>query len=125
MNIAVLSIISTWSLFTGLPRWHSGKESSCKCRRCRFHAWFRKILWRRKWQPTPIFFPGKFSGERSLSGYNPWGCKESDVPERLRMCIIPYLDKKMSLGYYNLCKLRPFFPCPSAAREKNFQPKPI
>ena len=29
MNIAVLSVISTWSLFTGLPRWHSGKESPC------------------------------------------------------------------------------------------------
>ena len=80
-----------------------------QCRRCRFHAWFRKSLWRRKWQPTPIFLPGKSRGQRSLSGYNPWGCKESDTPEWLSMCIIPYLDKKMSLGYYNLCKLCPYF----------------
>ena len=28
--------------------------------------------WRRKWQPTPIFLPGKFHGQRNLAGYNPW-----------------------------------------------------
>ena len=32
-----------------------------------------KILWRRKWQPTPVFFPGEAHGERSLVGYSPWG----------------------------------------------------
>ena len=37
--------------------------------------WVRKILWRRKWQPTPAFLPGKFSGQRSLMGYSPWGRK--------------------------------------------------
>ena len=35
-----------------------------------------KILWRRKWQPTPVFLPGKFHGLRSLVGYSPWGHKE-------------------------------------------------
>ena len=35
-----------------LPWWLRGKESSCQCRRCRFHPWVRKIPWRRKWQPT-------------------------------------------------------------------------
>ena len=35
--------------------------------------------WRRKWQPTPIFLPGEFHGQRSLVGYSPWGCKESDM----------------------------------------------
>ena len=34
------------------------------------------ISWRRKWQPTPVFFPGESHGRRSLVGYNPWGCKE-------------------------------------------------
>ena len=33
------------------------------------------IPWRRKWQPTPVFFPGKSHGQRSLAGYNPWGHK--------------------------------------------------
>ena len=33
----------------------------------------KRKLWRRKWQPTPVFLPGKSHGQRSLSGYNPWG----------------------------------------------------
>ena len=35
----------------------------------------RKIPWRRKWQPTPVFLPGKFHGQRSLVGYSSWGPK--------------------------------------------------
>ena len=35
--------------------------------------------WRRKWQPTPVFLPGKSYGQRSLAGYSPWGGKESDT----------------------------------------------
>ena len=67
-----------------LPRWLSGKESACQCRshrRCGFNPWVRKIPWRRKWQPTPVFLPGKSQGQRSLVCYSPWGCKESDVTE--------------------------------------------
>ena len=36
-----------------------------------------------KWQPTPVFLPGKYQGQRSLAGYSPWGCKESDTTEPL------------------------------------------
>ena len=53
-----------------------GKESACQCRRCRRHRfdpWVGKTPWRRKWQPTPVFLPGKFHGQRSLAGYGPWG----------------------------------------------------
>ena len=46
-----------------------------------FDPWVRKILWRRKWQPTPVFLPGKSHGQRSLTGYNPLGHKESDTTE--------------------------------------------
>ena len=35
----------------------------------------RKIPWRRKWQPTPVFLPGESHGQRSLEGSSPWGCK--------------------------------------------------
>ena len=56
--------------------WLSGKESTCKCGRHQFDPWVRKMLWRRKWQPTPIFLPGKSHGQRSLVGYSPWGHKE-------------------------------------------------
>ena len=37
-----------------------------------------RFPWSRKWQPTPVFLPGKFHGQRSLVGYSPWGCRESD-----------------------------------------------
>ena len=40
-----------------------------------------KTPWRRAWQPTPVFLPGKIHGQRSLVGYSSWGCKESDMPE--------------------------------------------
>ena len=47
----------------------------------RFDPWVGKIPWRRKWQPTPVFLPGESHGQRSLAGYSPWGCKESDTTE--------------------------------------------
>ena len=58
-----------------LPLWLRGKESACQCRRGRFNPWAGKISWRRKWQPTPVFLPGKSNGQRSLVGYSPWGHK--------------------------------------------------
>ena len=38
---------------------------------------------RRQWQPTPAFLPGESHGQRSLAGYSPWVCKESDTTEWL------------------------------------------
>ena len=63
-----------YSLFgiRGIPSWHSGKESACQCkehRRHGFNPWVGKIPWRRKWQPTPVFLPGKSHGQRSLAGF--------------------------------------------------------
>ena len=60
--------------FHGLPWWLS-EESTCQSRRCGFEPWVREIPWRRKWQYTPVFLPGKSQGQKSLAGYNPWGCK--------------------------------------------------
>ena len=59
-------------------RWLNGKESSCqcmRCRRCMFNFWVGKIPWRKKWQPTPVFLPGKSHEQRSLAGYSPWSHK--------------------------------------------------
>ena len=36
-----------------------------QCRRCKLNSWVRKILWRRKWQPTPGILPGESHGQRS------------------------------------------------------------
>ena len=46
---------------------------------CRFNAWVKEILWRRKWQPTLGFLPGKSHGRKSPVGYSPWGRKELDT----------------------------------------------
>ena len=65
----------------GLPRWCAGKESACQCRRHKRHefdTWIGKVPWSRKWQPTPLFLPGKFHGQKSLAGYRPQDHKESD-----------------------------------------------
>ena len=53
----------------------NSKCTKRQCRRCQFDPWVRKIPWRRKWQPPPVFLPGKPHGQRSLAGYSPWGCK--------------------------------------------------
>ena len=45
--------------------------------------WVRKFPWRRKWQPTPLFLPGKSHGRRSPVDYSPWGSKELNTTERL------------------------------------------
>ena len=58
----------------GLSTWHSGKESTCQCRRHKRHgfdSWAQKIPGERKWQPAPVFFPEKFHGQRNLAGYSP------------------------------------------------------
>ena len=60
--------------------WLSSEESTCQCRRHGFDPWVGKIPWRRKWQPTPVFWSGGF--HRLCS---PWDCKESDTTERLSL----------------------------------------
>ena len=58
-----------WPLW--LPRWLSGKEPTCQCRRCKrhgFNSWVRKIPWRRAWQHSLVFSPGESHGQRSLVG---------------------------------------------------------
>ena len=62
-------------------------ESACQYKSCRRHGfdpWIRKITWRRKWQPTPIFLSGKFCGQRILASYSPWGLKESYITVDLK-----------------------------------------
>ena len=59
-------------------RWCSVKESAWQSRRhriWRLDPWAGKIPWRSKWQPTPVFSPGKSHGQRNLAGYSPWGHK--------------------------------------------------
>ena len=55
-----------------------------------FDPWVGKILWWRKWAPTPIFLPGKSHGQRGLVDYSPWCHKESDTTERLTLLLSFY-----------------------------------
>ena len=48
-----------------------------------FDPWVKKIHRRREWLHTPIFMSGETSGWKSLAGYSPWGCKQSDTTEQL------------------------------------------
>ena len=69
------------TLTFNFPGGSDGKVSCLQCGRPGFDPWVRKILWRRKWQPTPVLLPGKSHGQRSIVGYSPWGHKELDMTE--------------------------------------------
>ena len=61
-----------------MPGGSDGKESACSVRDLGSIPGLG-----RAWQPTPVFLPGEPHGQRSLVGYSPWGCKESDTTEWL------------------------------------------
>ena len=74
-----ISNLAIPSCFLELPLLISSEEPTCQCRRHGFDPWVRKVLWRRKWQPTLIFLPGESHGQRSRAGYRTWSCKELDT----------------------------------------------
>ena len=53
-----------------------------------FNPWIEKIPWKRKWQPSLVFFPGKYHGQRSLAGYSPWGHRRvgHDLATKQQQC---------------------------------------
>ena len=62
----------------------SGKEPACQLRihkRCGFDPWAEKILWRRTWQPTPVFLPGESPWTEEPGRLQSIGCKEADMTE--------------------------------------------
>ena len=52
-------IMDKAKMANGLPWWLSGKEFAYECRKLRFNPWVGKVPWRKKWQPAPVFLPGK------------------------------------------------------------------
>ena len=65
-------IVCIYIYVYGLPWWLRWESICLQCGRPRFNPWVGKISWKRKWQPTPIFFPRKSHGWRNLVGYSPW-----------------------------------------------------
>ena len=76
-----------------------------QCKRPGFNPWVGKIPWRRKWQPTPVFLPGKSHGQRSVTGYSSWGRKEWAMTERL-----PFGSPSLGpyTGVWRICCKAPF-----------------
>ena len=70
--------LSTQLMRVSLVAW---MVKNLQCRKSGFSPWVEKIPWRRKWQPDPVFLPGKFHGQKGLVGNSLWGCKELDKSE--------------------------------------------
>ena len=69
----------------GFPAGSEGEESTCNAGDP-VNPWVRKTPWRREWLPTPVFLPGESHGpEEPGAGYSPWGRKELDRTERLKI----------------------------------------
>ena len=107
----VLSCFTMLNTMAGIPRWLSGKESTCQYRRPKFDPWVGKIPRRRAWQPTPVFLPGKPHGQRSLAGYSPGGSKESDSTEQLSIHItmetVTVIRPLVKKGKFQVCFFGP------------------
>ena len=76
----------------GFPGGSDSKESSCDVGDPGLIPGFGKIPWRRAWQPTPVFLSVESHGQRSLGGYSPWGCQESDMTEGLTLFVLDLQD---------------------------------
>ena len=67
----------------------------------RVDPWVRKSPWRRKWQPTPVFLPGQFHGQRSPEGYSPWGCRVRHTAQPcLLVCFWSVIALQLSVSSY-------------------------
>ena len=78
------------------------KPGSCQCRWHRFDPWVGMIPWRKKWQLTPVFLPGKFHGQRNLAGYSPWGHKAVHDWENRHTCIVKSMKYLLKAPQFSL-----------------------
>ena len=95
-----------------LPGGANGKESTCQCRRhkrCRFHPWVQKILWKRACQTTTMYLPEESHGQRCLLSYSPQGPKESYMTEVTKHIEISKNEKKKKSNTNNLTRSHKFY----------------
>ena len=81
-------------------QWVKNLPAVQRHRRRRFDPWVRKIPWRRKWQPNPVFLPGKSHGQRSLAGYSPWSLKRVGhdlVTKQQQLLVIKLVQKAFTI----------------------------
>ena len=105
-----------------LPWWLRWLSACLQCRRPGFDPWVGNIPWRRQWQPTPVVLPGKSHGQRSLVGYSPWDCKESDTTEKLHFHFSSHLYPSLCqwTGCFHVLVYCIFIPRYSVLRFLNF-----
>ena len=72
------------------------------CKRRGFDPWFVKIPWRRKWQPTPVFFPGESHGHRSLAGCSAWVQERNMTACMHHLCLVLRLHTGFQLLFWEL-----------------------
>ena len=117
--------------FSWISKWCNGKESAYQRRGWKgrgLDPWDGKIPWRMKWQPTPVFWPGKFHEQGDLSVYCTWDCKDSDTTEHIHKTQVCHSFPSMEQMSFNfmaadithsdfgvqenkICHWFPFFSC--------------
>ena len=102
----ILSFFYVCLCVQGLPWCLSSKEFTCQCRRCGFDSWVVKILWRRKWQPAPVFLPLSWNSLGKNTGVACHALQRIFVPQARRTHI--------SCGFFITCL---GLPCGSTGKE--------
>ena len=100
----------------GLPWGLRQERIRLQCGRPRFDPRVGKIPWRRKWPPTPVLLPGE-SRQRSLVGHSPWGCKGSDMTERLTLVCARLVRHQRGRGHTEISPPMPEGPRPRGRLE--------
>ena len=93
--------------FPGGPAVKNLPANYRRYRRQEFSPQVGMVPLRRKWQPHPVFLPGKFHGHRNLVGYSPWGPKELDTTEHalISLLFIFIVDFRQSRSEIHLTTL--------------------
>ena len=111
----IFSWLLVWRVFQVALVVQNPPASAGDVKRHGFEPWVGQISWRGRWQATPVFLPGESHGRRSLMGYSPWGCKESDMTEHM-MCYLsawtPRERNKRGPQCWGRWSLRPACPKP-------------
>ena len=77
ISLNVSSLVDIYRDFPGGIVTENLPASAGDTGRFRFDPWIGKITWRREWQPTLVFLPGEFHGQRSMVGYSPWDRRQT------------------------------------------------
>ena len=89
-----------WSIKWERQTERQARDTSAAHKRHGFGPWVGKIPWKREWQPTPVFLPGKSHGQRSLVGYSPWGAK-SRTRLRMRQVMLLWCRRPLAVNQVN------------------------